>query len=103
VRDGLVWTVRDQDGYPAPESDGARRVAPFCSSRSRVEQIIASVVAYAGTLPEQIELDTWRKRWLPGLERNGLLVGLNWTGSNATGYDVGPANVIRALAARDVV
>jgi hypothetical protein len=100
LRTGLVWTLRDQDGYPAPQSDGDRRVQPFWSSQSRVQKIISTLAAYAGMEPDQIELPIWRERWLPGLERDGLLVGLNWSGERATGYDVDPADVIRALDAR---
>jgi hypothetical protein len=100
VRTGLVWTLRDQNGYPAPKSNEERRVQPFWSSRSRVEKIISRVAAYTGMEPDQIELPVWRERWLPGLQRDGLLVGLNWSGERATGYDVGPADVVRALAAR---
>jgi len=51
--------------------------------------------------PVEIDLVTWRQRWLPGLERDGLLVGLNWSGDRATGYDIEPADVLRALAKRD--
>lgn len=28
---------------------------------------------------------------MPGLEQDGLLVGVNWSGKNATGYDLDPA------------
>jgi hypothetical protein len=48
----------------------------------------------------EIDLDAWRERWLPGLERDGLLVGVNWSGDRATGFDVEPANVARALDER---
>lgn len=100
VRTGLVWTLRDENGYSAPKGKEEQRVQPFWSSRSRVEKIISSVAAYAGMEPHPIKLPIWRERWLPGLQRDGLLVGLNWSGERATGYDVGPTDVVRALAAR---
>jgi len=100
LRDGLVWTVRDKGGYPAPLIDGERRVQPFWSSRSRVENTIARVSAYQGMEPVEIELAAWRERWLPGLQRDGLLVGLNWSGERATGYDIEPADALRALTER---
>ncbi len=37
---------------------------------------------------------------LASLERDGLLVGLNWSGDRATGYDVEPASVLASFAAR---
>jgi hypothetical protein len=39
--------------------------------------------------------------WLPGLERDGLLVGLNWAGDRAQGYDVAPADVLPNITARE--
>ena len=41
--------------------------------------------AYAGFEVIAIPPNEFRSRWLPGLERDGLLVGLNWSGKNATG------------------
>lgn len=98
VRAQLVWTVRDDGGYPAPVSASGARSMPFWSSEARVRRIIENVPDYAGFVPETIELAAWRERWLPGLERDGLLVGLNWTGARATGYDVEPTTALAHLA-----
>lgn len=48
----------------------------------------------------QIELDVWLDHWLPGLEQDGLLVGINWSGSGATGYDIAPADMLRNVTTR---
>lgn len=72
---------------------------PFWSLRSRAERIVAAVPAYAGFEPTEIPLDVFRSRWLPGLERDGLRVGINWAGARATGYDVGAGEVEEGLAA----
>ena len=93
---GSVWSLRDAGGIPAPEGDAARSM-PFWSSRKRVETIIASVPAYAGFQPFQVPLQEFLERWLPGLERDGLKVGVNWTGTRAAGYDVEPGNVRAAI------
>ncbi len=97
---GEVWTVRDGRGFPAPEANGARTM-PFWSKRPRPERVVATVPAYAGFEVVAIALDVVRSRWLPGLVRDGLLVGLNCSGDRATGYDVEPANVEAAFAARE--
>jgi hypothetical protein len=70
---------------------------PFWSKHSRAEHIIESVAAYNGMTITELSLDDWKGRWLPGLERDQLLVGLNWSGASATGYDVSPAEVLVAL------
>jgi hypothetical protein len=84
---------------PAPLNEQGRRVMPFWSTRSRAEKIISSVPAYAGFRPCQLSLDEFQSRWLDGLERDGLLVGINWSGVSATGYDVEPRDVREWLAA----
>lgn len=97
---GSVWTVRDASGTPAPENGDGQRAMPFWSSRSRVDKIIATVPAYAGFEPIEIDLASWRSRWLPGLANDGLLVGINWSGSRATGYDVSPEDAEKNLSSR---
>ncbi|MDP9393823.1 MAG: DUF2750 domain-containing protein [Actinomycetota bacterium] len=99
-RGGHVWTVRDGDGIPAPKAADGVRAMPFWSKRSRVERVVSTVPAYANFEVVAVPLDEFRSRWLPGLERDGLLVGLNWSGERASGYDVEPAAVQQALALR---
>jgi hypothetical protein len=93
----LVWTLRDDNGYPAAQGDGGRAM-PFWSSLSRVEKVIANVAEYRSFFPAEIELSAFLERWLPGLERDGLKVGLNWSGDRAVGYDVEPGEVASHLA-----
>src|SRR3954454_6283564 len=72
---------------------------PSWSSRSRVDAIIDSVPDYRDFRPVEIPLADFRERWLPGHSRDGILVGLNWSGDNATGYDVSASDTERAMAA----
>lgn len=90
---GRVWTVRDDGGFPAPKTTDGHRAMPFWSSLSRVERIIDTVPAYAGFEPFEITWDIFRDNWLPGLERDGLRVGVNWSGPRALGYDLAPEDV----------
>lgn len=94
---GAVWTIRDEGGYPAPVNRDGFRAQPFWSSRSRAEKIIASVHAYKNFLPVEITLEAFLGRWLPGLEEDGILVGVNWSGGRATGYDIPPSQVAANL------
>jgi hypothetical protein len=41
----------------------------------------------------EIAAGDWLDNGLPGLQRDGLLVGVNWAGALATGYDLAPAQV----------
>ena len=73
---------------------------PFWSAESRALRIIEQVETYQGYEVVSLPLDVWRSRWLPGLAKDGLLVGLNWSGSSATGYDVTPVDAEAGLVAR---
>ncbi|GAA2080806.1 DUF2750 domain-containing protein [Aeromicrobium tamlense] len=99
---GEVWTIRDAGGYPAPEDATGRRAMPFWSLRSRVELVISSVEAYADFEAVPIPLDVWRERWLPGLGEDKMLVGLNWAGPRATGWDLSPTDVESRFLDRNV-
>ncbi|MGI8613025.1 MAG: DUF2750 domain-containing protein [Nocardioidaceae bacterium] len=99
-RSAQVWTIRDKGGHPAPESNEARAM-PFWSTRKRAQRIVDEVAAYRGFDIMAVPLDHWRERWLPGLQRDGLLLGLNWSGDRATGYDVDPADVLARLSGQD--
>lgn len=99
LREQSVWAIRDSAGYPAPLNADGERAQPFWSLRSRAERILTQVPAYAGFVVEQIPLDVFRERWLSGLETDGIRVGLNWSGTRATGYDIAATDVERNLAA----
>lgn len=70
---------------------------PFWSKRSRADRVCSSVPAYEGFEVVAVPLSEWRERWLPGLVRDGLRVGINWSGPLATGYDYKPDEVLARL------
>lgn len=52
-----------------------------------------------GFEPAPIDLVAFIEGWLPGLEKDGLRCGLNWSGERATGYDLRPSEVLARLLA----
>jgi Protein of unknown function (DUF2750) len=94
-----LWTVEDDTGIPAPPNREGRRAMPFWSTRGRAEKVIASVPAYHDFRAISLSLEAFESQWLDNLERDGLLVGINWSGDTATGYDVEPDEVRAWLAA----
>lgn len=93
---GVVWCIKDKKGIPAPQTmDG--RAMPFWSNEEKASKIIKNVPAYANFVPQKIALKDFIDKWLPGMEKDSLLVGLNWGGKNATGYDVSPQEVVKYL------
>ena len=95
-----VWAIRGAKGFPAPKSEG-RRAMPFWSAKSRAERLVANLEAYQGFEVVAVPLSEWRARWLPGLRKDGVLVGLNWSGNRATGYDLEPSDVERNLCSHE--
>ena len=89
----LVWSVRDAAGFPTSTNPSGEVAMPFWSLESRAQAVIASMAAYSGFVPHRIALQEFSSRWLDGLERDGVRVGLNWSGDRATGYDLHPAEV----------
>jgi len=89
-----VWTIRDIEGFPAPMNSEGKRAMPFWSSKSRAEIIIKSISAYNGFEPVELSLNDFYKKWLPGLIKDELLVGVNWSGNKVIGYDLNPENII---------
>jgi len=88
-----LWTIRDESGFPAPFNNDGKRAQPFWSSKSRVERIIANVEAYSGFEPVELKLQIFLERWIPGLTKDGILIGVNWSGNSATGFDISPSQV----------
>ncbi len=99
ARERVVWTLRDEGGFPAAESSEGVRAWPFWSSRSRVERIIKNVPVYSGFEPVNFSWETFRSEIAPDLERDKLRVGVNWSGKRAVGYDIEPASVIQSVEA----
>ncbi|MHA6824123.1 DUF2750 domain-containing protein [Ralstonia pseudosolanacearum] len=90
---GLIWSIRDDTGFPAPFSRDGKRAMPFWSSESRALAVIRGVAAYEGFLPVAISWRAFCDRWVPGLIGDDLLAGVNWSGLHATGFDIEPSEL----------
>ncbi|MBU2669576.1 DUF2750 domain-containing protein [Actinoplanes bogorensis] len=86
--EGRVYAIRDDGGLPAPELADGRRTVPFWSKPTRAGRMVDQVEAYRGFEVMAVDVDEWLDEWLPQLEDDGLLVGVNWAGARATGYDL---------------
>jgi hypothetical protein len=92
-QEGRVWAIRDTGGFPAPRDPDGTRAMPFWSKPSRARRVVGAVGPYEGFDVVEIPVADWLDNWLPGLKRDGLLVGVNWAGPRATGFDMPPATV----------
>jgi hypothetical protein len=76
-----------------------RRSMPFWSSKARVQKVIKTVPAYKGFTPIGFTWDDFVAQWVPDLKRDGYLVGVNWSGAHALGYDLEPDDVVANVSA----
>jgi hypothetical protein len=97
VKNDAVWTIQDEAGFPTSTNPSGETSMPFWSSQKRAQTIISAVSAYHGFAPHRLALSEFIERWLPSLEKDGLRVGVNWSGGRATGYDYIPADVRRRI------
>jgi len=98
AKNGRLWTIRDEGGFPAPQGSKGR-AQPFWSSLSRVQRILEAVPAYRGFEPYEISWGDFCEKWVPVLARDDIRVGVNWSGARAVGYDLEPASVQRSVEA----
>ena len=59
----------------------------------KVKESIHFVPAYSGFEPHEISWEYFSAKWVPGMTKDGLLVGVNWSGDRAAGYDIEPEKV----------
>ncbi|HET6532441.1 MAG TPA: DUF2750 domain-containing protein [Actinoplanes sp.] len=96
--EGRVYSIRDGGGFPISRATDGTRAVPFWSRESRARKVVDQVAAYRTFDVVAIDMTEWLDRWLPDLERDGVLAGLNWAGPRATGYDMAPGQIAGWLA-----
>jgi len=99
ARTGVLWTIRDAGGFPAPMNGEGKHAQPFWSSRSRAEKVVATVAAYKEFAPFEIAWADFVERWVPSLTRDRILAGVNWSGPRATGYDIEAVQLQKSVEA----
>ncbi|MET8411260.1 DUF2750 domain-containing protein [Streptomyces sp. NPDC005195] len=96
---GVVWLVRDDDGSPTSLSSDGTRSLPFWSTSARAQR--AAKIWGHDLRVESVSLEDWRARELPDVAREGLMVGINWSGPRLVGWSFTPTEVLNRLAAAD--
>ncbi|MEV8599112.1 DUF2750 domain-containing protein [Streptomyces griseoviridis] len=93
----MVWLVRDGDGSPTRLSADGTRSLPFWSTSPRAQR--AAKVWGHGLRVESMTLDIWCDRVLPDAARDGVVIGINWSGPRLVGWSFTPREVLSRLAA----
>ncbi|MGW1208642.1 DUF2750 domain-containing protein [Streptomyces sp. NPDC002499] len=95
-RTRVVWFVRDDIGCPTSLSADGTRSLPFWSTSARARR--AAEIWGNGLRVTSMCLEDWRNRELPDVAREGLLIGINWSGPRLVGWSFTPAEVLNRLA-----
>ncbi len=94
-----VWTIGDARSLLTVEVTGGVRVLPLWSSRYRAEMIVATVAGYAEAKVLGASWDSFVSDTVPSLEESGTLVGPNWGGANASGYEMPAGRLVELVRA----
>ena len=74
-QEGRVFSIRDDGGFAVARDADRLRALPFWSKSSRATRVVGQVPAFHGFDVVEIDMDDWLDRWLPGLARDGFLIG----------------------------
>ena len=96
-RNRVVWLVQNDDGSPTHLSADGTRSLPFWSTSARAQR--AAAIWGNELRAESMPLDTWCERVLPDAARDGLVIGVNWSGPRLVGWSFTTTEVHNRLAA----
>ena len=82
-----IFTIQDASGIPTTENVEGEKTMPFWSSEEKAQAFIASAEGYSDFAVLKVEWKVFAEKWLPGLDADGLLAGLNWQGETGEGFD----------------
>ena len=98
-RNRVVWLVRNDGGSSTVFSGHGGRGLPFWSTSARARR--AAEIWGHGLRVESMPLDTWCEHVLPDAARDGLVIGINWSGPCLVGWSLTTREVVNRLAAAD--
>jgi Protein of unknown function (DUF2750) len=91
-----VWGLEDEEGWAVcPSNEYECDVYVFWSDEADALQHCTE--DWAGYEPASIELESFLEHWLPGMERDGYLVGVQFNAELA-GLEIEPGDLARDLS-----
>ena len=82
-----IFTIQDESGIPTTENTEGEKTMKFWSSEEKALAFIDVAEGYAAFNVLKVEWKLFAEKWLPGLDADGLLAGLNWQGETGEGFD----------------
>ena len=98
VEAGMVWGLSDDEGWAlAPSADDDQvMVMPFWASEEHARACASG--EWEQFVPEPVVLDFFMEEWLPGMDGDGLRVGVAWDAA-LEGVEVPPLELQADLEA----
>ena len=97
VATGELFTFMDDEGIVTPKNQDGERAMPYWSSLQGVHGLLSTLDGDMGYRPIRIALAEFERAWLPGIARDGYLIGIDWVGKPPSGYDLPPQDFRRHL------
>ena len=93
-----IFTIQDEQGIPSTENSEGEATMPFWSSAEKAQSFIQQTAGYENFQVLAIEWEVFAEKWVPGLDRDKLLAGLNWEqGGEAKGFDLMPFELLEKV------
>ena len=100
IASGEVFVVEHEQFGPVTwPLAGHQHARPVWSSRRRVVRMLEGPLAAPGLVVVSHSWDEFCAEIVPETEREGLLIGLNWSGPRARGYNLAPSDVVARVDA----
>ncbi|USN98482.1 MAG: DUF2750 domain-containing protein [Phycisphaeraceae bacterium] len=98
IASGELFTVEhEEDGPIEWHLAGGIHARPFWSARSRAVRMLQGPLRRRGLVIVPVIWHEFCSRIVPEMRSAGQLVGLNWHGARARGYNLDPDAVVQAV------
>ncbi len=95
LKSQIVWGLKNKVGWAvAPSNDDDKTIMMFWSDRAYAAQCAKE--EWSDYEPTAILLEKFLAAWLPGLDKDGMLVGTNWN-AHLIGLEVSPQQLREEL------
>ncbi|WP_028115496.1 DUF2750 domain-containing protein [Ferrimonas senticii] len=97
TENGHLWVLSDDNEYVVVDSIEFENtdVMPLFSSEQAAQALC--IEDWAGYTVAKIALDDFFEQWLPSLDEDGVLIGIDWD-AELTGAEIDPFTIAKELA-----
>lgn len=79
----MLYTIIDDKGIPTPTNSEGELVMPFWSNQQNALNFIEQSSGFNGFKVFEVDWEIFSEKWIPGIAKDDLMVGLNWQQAEA--------------------